>query len=111
VLFELLLPLSLFRPIFNADINAKRVLFLWAATTLTSRSFTSNVFVNSGQQDFPVLCPVLDIFNHNSSAKVKWQFQGGMFSLLLEQMVQAGQQVFNMYAPKGNEERMSIRHL
>jgi hypothetical protein len=34
-----------------------------------------------------------------------------MFSLLLEQMVQAGQQVFNMYAPKGNEERMSIRHL
>jgi hypothetical protein len=71
---------------------------------MTSRSFTSNIFADSKHYSFPILYPVLDIFNHKSGSKVKWQLNSGAFSLLLDEEVKVDQQVFNNYASKGNEE-------
>jgi len=45
------------------------------------------------------------MFNHRSGAKVEWQLHGGAFSLCLKEKVKQGQQIFNNYGLKGNEER------
>ena len=63
------------------------------------------MFTTSNNGSFPVLYPVIDIFNHRFGAKVEWQLNGGTFSLYLEEKVEQKQQIFNNYAPKGNEER------
>jgi hypothetical protein len=56
---------------------------------------------------------VIDIFNHRTAAKVSWIISAkgdpsgntlGTFSLLLNHKVAKYQQIFNNYAPKGNEE-------
>lgn len=55
----------------------------------------------------PVLFPVVDILNHSVSAKVEWDFKPhASFSLnLLEgDTFQTGQELFNNYAPKQNDE-------
>jgi hypothetical protein len=55
----------------------------------------------------PILFPVVDILNHSVSAKVEWDFQPHVsFSLkLLEgETFVPGQELFNNYAPKQNDE-------
>jgi hypothetical protein len=55
----------------------------------------------------PVLFPVVDILNHSVSAKVEWDFQPRTsFSLKLldGESFEAGQELFNNYAPKQNDE-------
>ena len=59
----------------------------------------------SDDGSFPVLHPVIEMFNHHFGAKMEWQLDGGTFSLCLEEKIEHGQQVFNDYTPKGNEER------
>lgn len=54
--------------------------------------------------DFPVLLPGMDASNHDHSAKVDWTFDPGRFSLTCTEGVTAGQQVYNNYGPKGNDE-------
>lgn len=54
---------------------------------------------------FDILYPVLDVFNHEFAAKVGWLFDDGTFSLSVRGKVPSGQQIYNNYAPKGNEER------
>jgi len=81
-------------------------LFLWAATIFTSRSFASTVALpQETGEPYPFLYPVIDIFNHRTGAKVVWDFQGGDYSLGHTEGVAEGEQIFNNYAPKGNEER------
>lgn len=83
----------------------RRELFLWAGTIFSSRSFTSDLFTSENADDsFPILYPVLDIFNHRLGTKVRWQFHNGDFSLRLEEKFEQKQQLFNNYSPKGNED-------
>jgi hypothetical protein len=56
-------------------------------------------------EPFSLLYPVIDYFNHRFGEKVSWNMDKGDFSLVLASDVDAGSQVFNNYAPKGNEER------
>ncbi|KAL8639288.1 MAG: hypothetical protein Q9226_008885 [Calogaya cf. arnoldii] len=79
-------------------------LFLWAGTIFSSRSFTSNLLLMSNNDSFPLLYPVIDIFNHRFDAKVEWQLDAGNFGLCLTERTEQGQQIFNDYARKGNEE-------
>ncbi|RYC61509.1 hypothetical protein CHU98_g4720 [Xylaria longipes] len=81
-------------------------LFLWAATVFSSRGFSSDLLTTTKEAkgSFPVLYPVLDIFNHRIGAKVGWQFSKGDYNLYLEEQVEQGQQIFNNYSPKGNED-------
>jgi len=79
---------------------------LWAATIFTSRAFIST-HILPDRETVPLLFPVVDILNHSVSAKVEWDFQPRTsFSLkLLEgDTVTDGQELFNNYAPKQNDE-------
>jgi hypothetical protein len=56
---------------------------------------------------FPVLFPGLDAANHDHDARVEWTYDPGQFSLTLAESgvgVEAGNEVFNNYGPKGNGE-------
>ncbi|RII05431.1 hypothetical protein CUC08_Gglean010528 [Alternaria sp. MG1] len=79
---------------------------LWAATIFTSRAFIST-HILPGRETIPILFPVVDILNHSVSAKVEWDFQPHQsFTLkcLEGESFQAGQELFNNYAPKQNDE-------
>ncbi|KAH5433849.1 hypothetical protein HBI25_184740 [Parastagonospora nodorum] len=79
---------------------------LWAATIFTSRAFIST-HILPDHETVPLLFPIVDILNHSVSAKVEWEFQPlASFSLkLLEgDTFTAGQELFNNYAPKQNDE-------
>ncbi|KAL5118504.1 hypothetical protein ACEQ8H_003519 [Pleosporales sp. CAS-2024a] len=79
---------------------------LWAATIFTSRAFISTHIVPD-HDTVPVLFPVIDLFNHSATAQVEWHFEPSTaFSLKLLQAdaVKPGQEVFNNYAPKQNDE-------
>ncbi|EON69035.1 hypothetical protein W97_08348 [Coniosporium apollinis CBS 100218] len=79
-------------------------LYLWAATVFTSRSFASNAALPEYEEVFPLLYPVLDIANHKVGAKAVWGFKAGSFDLRIAEPISMGDQVFNNYGPKGNEE-------
>ncbi|KAH7383293.1 hypothetical protein BKA66DRAFT_570329 [Pyrenochaeta sp. MPI-SDFR-AT-0127] len=79
---------------------------LWAATIFTSRAFIST-HILPGRETIPLLFPVVDILNHSVSAKVEWDFQPHTsFSLrcLDHETFETGQELFNNYAPKQNDE-------
>ncbi|CAA9962488.1 hypothetical protein PTMSG1_05862 [Pyrenophora teres f. maculata] len=79
---------------------------LWAATVFTSRAFIST-HILPGKETVPILFPVVDILNHSVSAKVEWDFQPRQsFALkcLDGHSFQPGQELFNNYAPKQNDE-------
>ncbi|KAH8730875.1 hypothetical protein GQ44DRAFT_606257 [Phaeosphaeriaceae sp. PMI808] len=79
---------------------------LWAATIFTSRAFIST-HILPNQDTVPILFPVVDILNHSVSAKVEWDFQPGTsftLKLLDGEAFIPGQELFNNYAPKQNDE-------
>lgn len=83
-----------------------RNILLWAATIFTSRAFISTHILPQ-HETVPILFPVVDILNHSVTAKVEWDFQPlKLFTLrcLDGAEVQAGQELFNNYAPKQNDE-------
>jgi len=79
---------------------------LWAATIFTSRAFISTHILPE-RETVPILFPVVDILNHSVSARVEWDFQSRQsFALkcLDGDSFQPGQELFNNYAPKQNDE-------
>ncbi|KAL6712139.1 hypothetical protein ACN47E_000016 [Coniothyrium glycines] len=79
---------------------------LWAATIFSSRAFIST-HILPGEETTPMLFPVVDILNHSVSAKVEWNFEPyTSFTLkcLEPESVEPGQELFNNYAPKQNDE-------
>ena len=52
----------------------------------------------------PVLLPVFDLANHNPEAKVSWTFGPEYCSLTVEEFIGEGEQIYNNYGPKSNEE-------
>lgn len=56
---------------------------------------------------FQVLFPILDAFNHDHSAEVNWSFDRDAFSMTVEEPKKQGEEVFNNYGRKANEERKS----
>ncbi|KAF1845379.1 SET domain-containing protein [Cucurbitaria berberidis CBS 394.84] len=97
VMKELCIPLA-------DEINFE--LLLWAATIFTSRAFIST-HILPNRETIPLLFPVVDILNHSVSAKVEWDFQPHQsFALkcLEGETFEAGQELFNNYAPKQNDE-------
>lgn len=78
--------------------------FRWAATIFTSRAFISD-HILPDRPTFPILFPVIDILNHSVEAKVEWNFTPFQtFALGILHHVDEGDQLFNNYAPKQNDE-------
>lgn len=79
---------------------------LWAATIFTSRAFVST-HILPNQETLPILFPVVDILNHAVGAKVEWDFEPHKsFTLKCLDGIacEPGQELFNNYAPKQNDE-------
>ena len=53
---------------------------------------------------FPVLFPIQDIGNTSHDSHVDWTFDPGRFSIAIGDYVQAGEEVFNNYGSKANDE-------
>jgi hypothetical protein len=78
--------------------------FRWAATIFTSRAFISD-HILPDRPTFPILFPVVDILNHSVEAKVEWDFHPFQdFALNILTDVNEGQELYNNYAPKQNDE-------
>ncbi|KAF2449464.1 SET domain-containing protein [Karstenula rhodostoma CBS 690.94] len=80
--------------------------FRWAATIISSRAFISTHIIPD-RETFPILFPVVDILNHSPTAKVEWDFhplQDFTLKILGHEEVRPGDEVYNNYAPKQNDE-------
>ncbi|GAA6000217.1 uncharacterized protein JCM10292_004039 [Rhodotorula paludigena] len=90
-------------------------LWLWACTILSSRAFPSSLIDGNKENSTPVLFPGVDMLNHRPTARVTWSIDAGVASsassgsdgsltIVLDEAVGAGEQVFNTYGAKSNEE-------
>jgi hypothetical protein len=61
----------------------------------------------SEPDNFALLYPLVDSFNHQFGSKVIWDMSNGNFALNITQPAKNGEEVFNNYAPKGNEELLT----
>lgn len=59
---------------------------------------------HASSSDFPVLFPGLDIGNHSNEAKIEYIFDPGRFNIKTNTATLAGEEVFNNYGPKSNDE-------
>lgn len=105
--------------------------WLWACTMLSSRAFPSSLIDGDQPNSTPVLFPGIDLLNHRPTAKVTWSTDvhavpvggarqaattttstsssssdqdKGSLTIVLDEAVPAGSQVFNTYGAKSNEE-------
>ncbi|GAA5880500.1 hypothetical protein JCM3774_000629 [Rhodotorula dairenensis] len=92
--------------------------WLWACTMLSSRAFPSSLIDGDRANSTPVLFPGIDLLNHRPTAKVTWSTDvhaapttsdartadKGSLTIVLDETVSAGSQVFNTYGAKSNEE-------
>lgn len=85
--------------------------YLWASMIFKLRSFPGYLLkdsktdpVNYQQEDSAVLLPVVDLLNHSPSAQVVWAVQNDQFVFSSSTPLKAGDQLFNNYGQKGNEE-------
>ena len=79
---------------------------LWAATVFTSRAFISTHILPE-IETVPILFPVVDILNHSVTARVEWDFkphQSFTLRCLESAIFEEGEELFNNYAPKQNDE-------
>lgn len=82
-------------------------LFKWAATIFTSRCFPSDPGFSKANRQYRVLLPVVDLLNHKFPTRVNWFFDNGSFQLSSEEPLVQGQEIFNNYGGKGNEELLN----
>lgn len=87
--------------------------YLWASMIMKSRSFPSYLLKNILsdvdpldllQEDVAMLIPIVDLLNHSPKAQVSWGGADGLFRLESHDVYNSGDQVFNNYGQKGNEE-------
>jgi hypothetical protein len=92
-----------------------RDLYLWASTIITSRAFSSKVLAGavpdedlSDGDGVSVLLPLVDLPNHRPLAKVEWRAGEEDVGLLVLEEIAPGQEIFNNYGPRNNEQCMLV---
>lgn len=80
--------------------------YLWSCAIFNSRAFPFILNEDKAQElNEAFLIPVFDLLNHDDDkAKVKWGMQGDNYTFKSEQKLNPGDEVFNSYGPKTNEE-------
>ncbi|CAA21252.1 ribosomal lysine methyltransferase Set10 [Schizosaccharomyces pombe] len=81
-------------------------LYIWSATVFSSRCFSSNLIYKDSEST-PILLPLIDSLNHKPKQPILWNsdFQDEKsVQLISQELVAKGNQLFNNYGPKGNEE-------
>ncbi|CCX10593.1 hypothetical protein FPQ18DRAFT_6260 [Pyronema domesticum] len=92
-------------------------LFLWASTVFTSRSFPEKLthwdekpaegIRTYDEETTAALFPAVDSLNHKPHTAITWQPTADRLSLISGQQVEAGEEIFNNYGPKANEELLN----
>lgn len=72
---------------------------------VSSRSFPYRLVDSSAKEGSEAMFPLLDSLNHKPNTKITWSTNNGSVSFVAGQEFKAGQEVFNNYGPKSNEER------
>ena len=79
--------------------------WVWAHSVINSRSFPSSL-IDPERESHPILLPVLDTFNHKTAQAITWSpdFLGRTLSFVTGSRYAQGEEVFNNYGGKSNEE-------
>lgn len=82
--------------------------FIWSYCIHSSRSFPYKLIDPTSTESSEALFPLADALNHKPKTKITWCREGdikdGSLSLVSGEKIQAGDQVYNNYGPKSNEE-------
>ena len=106
----------------HTTINSPRDLYKWAAAIMDARCFPSSALANNQlvgdysdaapngvppeiDPDSPVLIPGMDLANHGPTANVTWLYNREDCCLVSDDPYKGGQQIWNNYGPKANEQR------
>ncbi|KAG1224576.1 hypothetical protein G6F35_003933 [Rhizopus arrhizus] len=85
--------------------------FLWAYSVYSSRAFPYKLVNTISEDNSEVLFPLVDALNHKPNTKITWSRSGdsdtGSISFISGQEYQAGNEIFNNYGPKSNEELLT----
>lgn len=81
--------------------------FLWSHLIFLSRAFPEYVLNENSERSSVILLPVIDLLNHDFKSKVEWFPVSGGFGYKRLGTVSKGQQLYNNYGGKGNEELLS----
>lgn len=77
----------------------------WACNIFSSRSFPANVvYSDNDYADTAILLPIIDLLNHKPLEPIYWTGNDKHFQLSAGKSIKKGQQVYNNYGAKGNEE-------
>lgn len=84
--------------------------FLWSHLIFTSRAFPEYV-INTGhcKKSSIMLLPIIDLLNHDYTSKVEWSTDNNHSFILslLKDDIKQGEELFNNYGAKGNEELLN----
>ncbi|CCH45757.1 hypothetical protein BN7_5343 [Wickerhamomyces ciferrii] len=86
--------------------------YLWASAIFNSRAFPFLLAGNEICRDLneAFLVPIFDLLNHDNEANVKWDSldssNGKNFIFKTEQKLKNGDEIYNSYGPKTNQELM-----
>ncbi|CAG8465955.1 17519_t:CDS:2 [Acaulospora colombiana] len=80
-------------------------LYLWACNVISSRCFPNKLIEPDEVELNEALFPLADSLNHRPRQRITWKVQGrSALHLITEDGIEAGEQVFNNYGTKSNEE-------
>ncbi|OLY79519.1 Ribosomal lysine N-methyltransferase set10 [Smittium mucronatum] len=80
--------------------------FIWAYSVFESRAFIKDLIdPNPDIPNSEILIPYLDFANHKPKQPVCWEFKNKFVNFTNDLvLLQSGQEIFNNYGPKSNEE-------
>ncbi|SCU98056.1 LADA_0H10286g1_1 [Lachancea dasiensis] len=78
--------------------------FLWSHLVFLSRAFPEHILTPEVDPSSVILLPIVDLLNHSYNSKVEWSNAHNSFSVTKLERTREGQEIFNNYGGKGNEE-------
>ncbi|CAG8447945.1 2184_t:CDS:10 [Scutellospora calospora] len=80
-------------------------LYMWACDVISSRSFPNKLVNPDDTETKEALFPLIDSFNHKPRQKITWEVhERNKLRLVASDYIEAGQQIYNNYGSKSNEE-------
>lgn len=84
--------------------------YLWSHLIFTSRAFPEYIINPGGCEESAImLLPIIDLLNHDYTSKVEWSTNNNhsFILTLLNDDISQGDELFNNYGAKGNEELLN----
>lgn len=80
-------------------------LYIWSSAIFKSRCFPGRLMYPNEPEDAPMLLPLIDALNHRPLNATEWNVSAReSFKIALSNATAVGEEIFNNYGAKGNEE-------